>query len=45
MPNTISVKCIQQKSQTVKPYFFNYLYNFSFNEALSVFKKNTSEDA
>ena len=43
MPHTISVKCSQQICQIAKPYFFNYLNNFSFNEALSVFRKNTGE--
>ena len=44
MPHTISVKCSQPISQTVKPYFLNYLNNFAFNEALYKFRKFTGED-
>ena len=44
MPHKISVKCSQPVSQTVKPYFFNNLKNFAFNEALSEFRKYTGED-
>ena len=44
MPHTISVKCSQPISQTVKPYFLNYLNNFAFNEALYEFRKYTGED-
>ena len=32
MPHTISVKCSQPISQTVKPYLLNNLNNFAFNE-------------
>ena len=44
MPHTISVKCSQPISQTVKPDFLNYLNNFAFNEALYKFSKFTGED-
>ena len=44
MPHTISVKCSQPISQTVKPYFLNNLNNFAFNEALYEFRKYTGED-
>ena len=44
MPHTISVKCRQPRSHTVKPYFLNYLNNFAFNEALYEFRKYTGED-
>ena len=44
MPHTISVKCSQPISQTVKPYFLNYINNFAFNEALYEFRKYTEED-
>ena len=43
MPHTISVKCSQTLSQTVKPYFLNNLNNFAFNEALYEFRKYTGE--
>ena len=44
MLHTISVKCSQPKSQTVKQYFLNNLNNFAFNEALYKFRKFTGED-
>ena len=44
MPHKISVKCSQPISQTVKPYFLNYLNNYAFNEALYKFRKYTGED-
>ena len=44
MPHTISVKCSQRISQTVKLYFLNNLNNFAFNEALYEFRKYTGED-
>ena len=44
MPHTISVKCSQPISQTVKPYLLNNLNNFAFNEALYEFRKYTGED-
>ena len=43
MPLTISVKCSQPISQTVKPYFLNNLKNFAFNEALYEFRKYIGE--
>ena len=43
MPLTISLKCSQPISQTVKPYFLNNLKNFAFNEALYEFRKYTGE--
>ena len=43
MPHTISVKCSQPISQTVKPYFLNNLNNFAFNKALCEFRKYTGE--
>ena len=44
MPHTISVKCSQPISRTVKPYFLNNLNNFAFNEASFEFRKYTGED-
>ena len=44
MPHTISVKCSQPISQTVKPYFLSNLNNFAFNEGLYEFRKYTGED-
>ena len=44
MPHTISVKCSQPISQTVKPYLLHNLNNFAFNEGLYEFRKYTGED-
>ena len=44
MPHKISVKCSQPISQTVKPYFLNYLNNFAFNKALYKLRKFAGED-